>query len=41
MKYHKYKRPCAGWQGYITTKRGKVSAWVALDGQIVPASKAK
>lgn len=41
MKYTKYKKPCAGWQGYISTKRGTVSAWVSVDGQIVPASKIK
>jgi hypothetical protein len=38
MKYHAYKRPSAGWLGYITNAAGKVTSWVALDGSIVPDS---
>lgn len=41
MKYHAYKQPAAGWQGYVETKAGKVSAWVAVDGTVVPASAIK
>lgn len=42
LTYHAYDHaPVAGWQGYYEDPHGKVVAWVAMDGEVVPDSEIK
>lgn len=41
LRWHKYEKPAAGWDGYLTDVDDKVVAFIATDGALVPTEYIK